>query len=1101
MDENKIIEIIEEPVVVPSNIVPNNIEVIEDVQEVAVQVAAPPSIEVEDENIIDIEIGEAFPYAVSGILNDAMEDKDILIDGGIANASNQETIGLQEVIEASASEGGTVNHSLLHGRELSDQHPISAISGLRAELDEIEAVKRVYSSENGLSEFRKWNDGNPNMDNRAGYFVKLVTGTENIAICTDEDDVYGITVANSGFVGNQDEFDKSDNPSYSMVGIAGALRVRTDGTARNGEYVVPNALGIATFSENDCGYKVISQGSYASYNYVTIAVTPQNDKISKIYGMLTGSAGDTVGNLIVKIEDIESVVNNNSQKVDIIITDNESIKDIIEENKNNIQHATNLSKDALAAAQEAKDGIADAVTSANEAVQQAQQAAQDAQNLANELADTMDVVDEMKVLAEFESDTYKGAAGLISIARENQMNLGSLMTTVDAQGDDIASLMLRKNEDGMSIQSLVSHIDRYSTGPYSTSYNLSKSNAQSILVNNYVYVPTVDHTESMYVDETTTEEFFFERGYSYEWDTENATWVKSQEVSLATIYKNGTQEGDLWLCWQDVEQRDENGEVVTTYMPGTLYRWFGTAWIAVASIADNAQSRMLTTLTQTADEIQSDVTNMRGDFTQLEQTVDGISTTVGTIEGNVSTIEQNVDGIQATIGNINGTLTSLQQHATDTDASITAISSGRFHVLYQSYLGAAPEVIEGGNKYSLVPIWDDEQGIFVFNEDFVDNTNGIYYFYSDDKTKYCKVVDGGYEIYTIGNQAVSALNSRITENEAELDLLVEYKEGELKNTLAVIGEKADANGASIDYVTSYYYHTLLSISETEIPVLSGERRYTNKPTWDPVAGKYVFDINDRAEDGEYYLADNQGTTYCRVVTAGDGSTLYETYGLSGSSIASIAQQVGENSASIGMFVDKDGIKADIIIEAINGESTAKINANQIQMTATDSTPLNTVIERTVKSVDTLYVASSSNTTPPDNTADWQTTAPMWQEGMYIWQKIQTIYVNGDVVDSEPTCISGADGVSPIFVEITSSAGTIYINNNINTTLIAKVYQKNQDITDEFPSRAFLWEKYDSNGNRDTTWSYAGKTVSVSNLDIWKKAMFNCIVDIELRGKT
>jgi hypothetical protein len=280
----------------------------------------------------------------------------------------------------------------------------------------------------------------------------------------------------------------------------------------------------------------------------------------------------------------------------------------------------------------------------------------------------------------------------------------------------------------------------------------------------------------------------------------------------------------------------------------------------------------------------------------------------------------------------------------------------------------------------------------------------------------------------------------------------------------------------------------------------GTYKYSKEPEWNIETGKYEFNIADRSDDGVYYMADENGQSYCKVVTAGDGTTLYETYGLAGSSMASIVQQVTKNSASIGMIVDTNGIKADVIIEAINGESTAKINANQIQLTATDTTPLDTVLEQTVKSVDTLFVSSSSNTTAPGDTADWQTTAPMWQEGMYIWQKTRTIYVNGTVVDSEPTCISGADGVSPIFVEITSSAGTIYINNNINTTLMAKVYQKNQDITDEFPSRAFLWEKYDSDGSKDTEWSYAGKTVLVSNIDIWKKAMFNCIVDIELRGK-
>lgn len=949
MNENKIIEVTEETIIVPTDTVAHDTEIMEDAQDVFVQIATPPSLEVEDENIIDVGIGEAFPYAVSGVLNDTMEDKDILIDGGIANTPNQETISLQEVIEAGAAEGaGTVNHSLLHGRELPEQHPIIAISGLRAELDEIEAVKRIYSAENGLSEFRRWNDGNPKMENRAGYFVKLVTGTENIDICTDEDDVYGITVVDSGFVGNQDELDKSDNPSYSMVGIAGALRVRSDGTARNGEYVVPNALGEATFSKNNCGYKVISQGSYASYNYVTIAVTPQNDKISKIYGMLSESAGDTVGNLIIKIEDLESEVNQNSQKVDIIITDNESIKDIINENQNNIQSAINISNAALEAAQEAKDGVEGAVTSANEAVQKAQQAAKEAQDVAGDLADAMDIVDEMEVLASFESDGYKGAAGVIAMAKENQMNLGALMETVDEQGSNLASMMIKTDANGLAIQHLVSHVDRYSVGEYSLSYNLSYEEAKSILTEEYIYVPTVDHTETMTkTEDGSAIDFSFERGYSYVWDAENAIWTQADEVSMATTYKDGSNTGDLWLCWQDVEQRDANGEVITTYAPGTLYRWYDR-WVAVATVADNYQGRMITSVKQTADGIQSDVVNMRGDFTQLEQTVDGISTTVGTIEGNVSTMTQDVDTIKTTIGNINGTISDLQQHASDTDASITAINAGRFHILYQSYLGTSPEVPEGEHKYSVVPMWDDAQGIFVFNETFVDDENGIYYFYSEDKTKYCKLVEGGYEIYTIGNKVTSMMDSRITETEASISELNEFKT-KTTESLTNITSKTEENEATISSVAARYYHPLIGVQE-EAPEMFGDYRYTKEPTWNVETGKYEFDINDRSDDGAYYMADENYQSYCKVVTTGDGATLYELYGLVGGSTASIIQQVNENSSAIGLVVervehviDEEGnltdesisSKGSIIITAINGESEAQINADRIHLTGTD----------------------------------------------------------------------------------------------------------------------------------------------------------------------
>lgn len=981
MDENKVTEIKEESIKVYVDAKTDNTEIKEDDQDIAVQITTPPILEVEDENIIDVAMYEAFPFITSGILDESMDDKDILIDGGVVATDDNDTIKLQEVLEDCAAQGGsgTVDHSVLNGRELSEQHPISAISGLRDELNDIETIKRIYSSESGLSEFREWNDGNPNMEDRAGYFVKLVPGTDNIDICTDKDDVYGVAVINSGFVGNQIQSDKSGDPSYSMVGIAGALRVRTDGTARNGEYVVPDATGIATFSENGCGYKVISQGSYSTYPYVTIAVTPQNDKLSKVYGMLTEADG-TLGNLVIRIEDIEDRANNASQKADIIISDNESIKEILNENKQNIEQISNISNSAYEAAQEAKESVSSAVTSATEAMKKAQEAALEAQNAADDLSNAMDMINEMEPLVSFESGEYKGAAGIVAITHENQMNLGSLMQTVDEQGSNLAALMLKKDDNGTSIQSLVSHIDKYSVGQYSISYGLSKSNAQSIFVDEYIYVPTVNHTEAMYIDDNTTTEITFARGYSYIWDNENGIWTQSQEVSLASTYRDGAQDGDLWLCWQNTERLDENGEVKITYLSGTLYRWFNTdaIWIAVASVADNAQSRMLSVSTQRADEISQSILNSADEGSTVKQEMDRIISTVYKNDGYISEIEQTAESIRAGTYTESGNASQLELLVSDTNSSLNAVASGRFHVAYQSYLGDVPEVYNGGNKYNKIPTWNEELGIFVFDDTFVDNTNGIYYFYSDDSTKYCKVVYGGYEIYTIGNKATSGLNSRITTTEAILagTALLETKD---TTALSNITIAADEEGASVSSIASYYYHSLIEISKDEkIPI--DDKKYSLPPVWNVGLNKYVFNVADRDNDnGTYYFIDNDEKTYCHVTTTGgeEPETLYEIYGLSSQSpsVASIVQKVDENSASIGMIVDKNGIKSGVIVEAINEHSGVKINADCIELIASDTS--SSIAQYVIEKTDALKNDINSLSDNIDSKIDyyWQSTPP------------------------------------------------------------------------------------------------------------------------------
>ena len=81
------------------------------------------------------------------------------------------------------------------------------------------------------------------------------------------------------------------------------------------------------------------------------------------------------------------------------------------------------------------------------------------------------------------------------------------------------------------------------------------------------------------------------------------------------------------------------------------------------------------------------------------------------------------------------------------------------------------------------------------------------------------------------------------------------------------------------------------------------------------------------------------------------------------------------------------------------------------------------------------------------------------------------------------------------VEITSSAGTIYINNDIQTTLTATVYQGDVNITGVLPETAFTWERYLEDGTLDDQWSATGKSITVTGADVIRKAVFTCAVDL------
>lgn len=65
----------------------------------------------------------------------------------------------------------------------------------------------------------------------------------------------------------------------------------------------------------------------------------------------------------------------------------------------------------------------------------------------------------------------------------------------------------------------------------------------------------------------------------------------------------------------------------------------------------------------------------------------------------------------------------------------------------------------------------------------------------------------------------------------------------------------------------------------------------------------------------------------------------------------------------------------------------------------------------VSNTDVEYADSTSSSTAP--TTGWQTNAPVWQNGHYIWTRTHIYYTNGSEKLSEPVCLPSGKGVSKI----------------------------------------------------------------------------------------
>jgi len=95
---------------------------------------------------------------------------------------------------------------------------------------------------------------------------------------------------------------------------------------------------------------------------------------------------------------------------------------------------------------------------------------------------------------------------------------------------------------------------------------------------------------------------------------------------------------------------------------------------------------------------------------------------------------------------------------------------------------------------------------------------------------------------------------------------------------------------------------------------------------------------------------------------------------------------------------------------------------------------------------------------------------------------------------------GEKGDSPVMLDIYTDKGNIIRNGQGEITLSAIVTRDGADVTAQYPSEAFSWTRDSGNGEYDAEWNNrhrrAGPSITVRAEDIWKKALFECVLDTE-----
>lgn len=151
----------------------------------------------------------------------------------------------------------------------------------------------VISGNANYAEVGEWVDGNPDAEDRIGYFVCVDNTTAKMTMrkATEIDDVRGVTITAPAFSGNcsNDKFDSDGNliAKYSFVAVMGNASVIDNGTCTVNGRCMPTNDGTAIPSPNSMGYQVISR---IDATHVLIMVEPQADMLVRIKNDVTQKA-------------------------------------------------------------------------------------------------------------------------------------------------------------------------------------------------------------------------------------------------------------------------------------------------------------------------------------------------------------------------------------------------------------------------------------------------------------------------------------------------------------------------------------------------------------------------------------------------------------------------------------------------------------------------------------------------------------------------------------------------------------------------------------------------------------------------------------------
>ena len=180
-------------------------------------------------------------------------------------------------------------------------------------LSSIQTTEGTIVSQNAdFAEVAEWADGNPNNEDRVGYFVCANVPVNGIVMkkATSIDDVKGVTILAPAFAGNytKDKLDSKGNllSKYSYVAIIGFVPVIDNGTCTVGGRCMPDDNGCAVPSSNSMGYQVVNR---IDENRVLIIIEPNGDMVQRVKTKINQLQED-IGDIDTALDSIIAIQEN-----------------------------------------------------------------------------------------------------------------------------------------------------------------------------------------------------------------------------------------------------------------------------------------------------------------------------------------------------------------------------------------------------------------------------------------------------------------------------------------------------------------------------------------------------------------------------------------------------------------------------------------------------------------------------------------------------------------------------------------------------------------------------------------------------------------------